>query len=86
MLFSIFFVQLAEGKDETVDLEVFNFTGAGGVALAMYNTDEVLSLNWFPVIANNIFILMYIPEIQLIFKLLLTVNSRFRRGFYGNCL
>jgi hypothetical protein len=29
---------------------------------------------------------MYIPEIQLIFKLLLTVNSRFRRGFYGNCL
>ncbi|KAK1666136.1 hypothetical protein QYE76_054295 [Lolium multiflorum] len=29
-----------EGKDETVDLEVFNFTGAGGVALAMYNTDE----------------------------------------------
>uniref|UniRef100_A0A453F5B7 Isopropylmalate dehydrogenase-like domain-containing protein n=1 Tax=Aegilops tauschii subsp. strangulata TaxID=200361 RepID=A0A453F5B7_AEGTS len=29
-----------EGKDETVDLEVFNFTGAGGVAMAMYNTDE----------------------------------------------
>ncbi|XP_020587697.1 isocitrate dehydrogenase [NADP] isoform X4 [Phalaenopsis equestris] len=29
-----------EGKEEEVQLEVFNFTGAGGVALAMYNTDE----------------------------------------------
>jgi isocitrate dehydrogenase len=29
-----------EGKDEQIDLEVFNFTGAGGVALSMYNTDE----------------------------------------------
>ncbi|GJM89804.1 hypothetical protein PR202_ga06025 [Eleusine coracana subsp. coracana] len=29
-----------EGKEEQVELEVFNFTGAGGVALAMYNTDE----------------------------------------------
>ncbi|KAJ8512620.1 hypothetical protein OPV22_003054 [Ensete ventricosum] len=29
-----------EGKDEEVTLEVFNFTGAGGVALSMYNTDE----------------------------------------------
>nr|GMD53438.1 isocitrate dehydrogenase [NADP] [Ipomoea batatas] len=29
-----------EGKDEKTDLEVFNFTGAGGVALSMYNTDE----------------------------------------------
>ncbi|XP_078174281.1 isocitrate dehydrogenase [NADP]-like [Carex rostrata] len=29
-----------EGKEESVELEVFNFTGAGGVALAMYNTDE----------------------------------------------
>ncbi|KAJ3694622.1 hypothetical protein LUZ60_010102 [Juncus effusus] len=29
-----------EGKEENVELEVFNFTGAGGVALAMYNTDE----------------------------------------------
>ncbi|XP_020684050.1 cytosolic isocitrate dehydrogenase [NADP] [Dendrobium catenatum] len=29
-----------EGKDENVDLEVFNFTGEGGVALSMFNTDE----------------------------------------------
>lgn len=29
-----------EGREEEVQLEVFNFTGAGGVALAMYNTDE----------------------------------------------
>ncbi|WVZ69425.1 hypothetical protein U9M48_018213 [Paspalum notatum var. saurae] len=29
-----------EGKEEQIDLEVFNFTGAGGVALSMYNTDE----------------------------------------------
>ena len=67
LIVSFFFVLLAEGKDETVDLEVFNFTGAGGVALSMYNTDEVLvSLNWFPVIANNVCILLYIPDVQLI--------------------
>jgi isocitrate dehydrogenase len=33
---------MIEGNEEQVELEVFNFTGAGGVALAMYNTDEVL--------------------------------------------
>lgn len=31
---------VVEGQ-ETQEIEVFNFTGAGGVALAMYNTDEV---------------------------------------------
>ncbi|XP_073109156.1 isocitrate dehydrogenase [NADP] isoform X1 [Elaeis guineensis] len=31
---------LPEGKEEEVELQVFNFTGAGGVALSMYNTDE----------------------------------------------
>lgn len=39
---SLFCIQLVEGKEEQIDLEVFNFTGAGGVALSMYNTDEVL--------------------------------------------
>ncbi|XP_075080755.1 isocitrate dehydrogenase [NADP]-like isoform X2 [Nicotiana tabacum] len=29
-----------EGKDEKTEFEVYNFTGAGGVALSMYNTDE----------------------------------------------
>jgi isocitrate dehydrogenase len=33
---------MIEGNEEQVELEVFNFTGAGGVGLAMYNTDEVL--------------------------------------------
>lgn len=28
------------GANQEVELEVYNFTGAGGVALAMYNTDE----------------------------------------------
>ena len=32
-----------EGQEEKTELEVYNFTGAGGVAIAMYNTDEV----WF---------------------------------------
>jgi hypothetical protein len=36
-----FVLLLTEGKEEKVELEVFNFTGAGGVALSMYNTDEV---------------------------------------------
>jgi len=30
-----------EGQGEKTELEVFNFTGEGGVSLAMYNTDEV---------------------------------------------
>jgi len=30
-----------EGKGEKTELEVFDFTGQGGVSLAMYNTDEV---------------------------------------------
>lgn len=34
-------IVVPEGKGETTDLEVYNFTGEGGVALAMYNTDEV---------------------------------------------
>ncbi|KAI7993359.1 hypothetical protein LOK49_LG11G02821 [Camellia lanceoleosa] len=34
-------VFVPEGKDEKMELEVYNFTGAGGVALSMYNTDEV---------------------------------------------
>jgi len=42
LFFSLFCSQLVEGKEEQIDLEVFNFTGAGGVALSMYNTDEVL--------------------------------------------
>ncbi|KAK7857539.1 isocitrate dehydrogenase [nadp] [Quercus suber] len=33
-------VFVPEGKDEKTELEVYNFTGAGGVAIAMYNTDE----------------------------------------------
>jgi hypothetical protein len=38
---------MIEGKEEQVELEVFNFTGAGGVALAMYNTDEVLLITCY---------------------------------------
>ncbi|KAL6522277.1 hypothetical protein OROHE_016830 [Orobanche hederae] len=33
-------VFVPEGTDESTEFEVFNFTGAGGVALSMYNTDE----------------------------------------------
>ncbi|KAM3328041.1 isocitrate dehydrogenase [Capsicum galapagoense] len=29
-----------EGTDQKTEFEVYNFTGAGGVALSMYNTDE----------------------------------------------
>lgn len=29
------------GNEGIKELEVYNFTGAGGVALSMYNTDEV---------------------------------------------
>ncbi|KAL6964549.1 isocitrate dehydrogenase (NADP(+)) [Sarracenia purpurea var. burkii] len=32
---------VSEGKNENTELEVYNFAGTGGVALSMYNTDEV---------------------------------------------
>ena len=32
------------GHDDTKELEVYEFTGAGGIALSMYNTDEVCIL------------------------------------------
>ena len=31
----------SEGRDGKTETEVFTFTGEGGVAMAMYNTDEV---------------------------------------------
>lgn len=34
-------IAVPEGTDEKNEFEVYNFTGAGGVALSMYNTDEV---------------------------------------------
>lgn len=34
-------LSVPEGSDEKTEFEVYNFTGAGGVALSMYNTDEV---------------------------------------------
>ncbi|CAI0547373.1 unnamed protein product [Linum tenue] len=33
-------IPVPEGEGEKQDIEVYNFTGAGGVALSMYNTDE----------------------------------------------
>jgi hypothetical protein len=42
-----FVLILIEGKEEQIELEVFNFTGAGGVALAMYNTDEVQLFSFY---------------------------------------
>lgn len=37
-------VFVPEGKDEKSEMEVFKFTGDGGVALSMYNTDESITL------------------------------------------
>ncbi|KAG9132363.1 hypothetical protein Leryth_013033 [Lithospermum erythrorhizon] len=34
-------VFVPEGSNEETQFKVYNFTGAGGVALSMYNTDEV---------------------------------------------
>lgn len=34
-------IAVPEGNDQKTELEVFKFTGGGGVALSMYNTDEV---------------------------------------------
>lgn len=36
-----FEVAVPENGGETQDLTVYDFEGAGGVALTMYNTDEV---------------------------------------------
>ncbi|KNA16638.1 hypothetical protein SOVF_087290 [Spinacia oleracea] len=36
-------VFVPEGKEEKTEMEVYKFTGNGGVALSMYNTDESIS-------------------------------------------
>ncbi|KAJ8424408.1 hypothetical protein Cgig2_031783 [Carnegiea gigantea] len=36
-------VFVPEGKDEKTEMEVYKFTGNGGVALSMYNTDESIA-------------------------------------------
>lgn len=71
--------QLVEGKEEQIDLEVFNFTGAGGVALSMYNTDEVLHVitsSWSLVTTYN---LRYSVSILSIFLniFLIAMDSQF---------
>lgn len=43
-LLSYLFKTTTDGIEEQIELDVFNFSGAGGVALSMYNTDEVCSL------------------------------------------
>lgn len=43
-LHSYLFKTATDGIEEQIELDVFNFSGAGGVALSMYNTDEVCSL------------------------------------------
>lgn len=37
----LLFKTATDGREEQIELGVFNFSGAGGVALSMYNTDEV---------------------------------------------
>ena len=39
MIFCVYAVP--DNGGDTVDLEVYHYDGAGGVALSMYNTDEV---------------------------------------------
>lgn len=36
-----YIIAVPEGSEENQEFEVYNFTGNGGVTLAMYNTDEV---------------------------------------------
>ncbi|KAL4573834.1 hypothetical protein LXL04_020653 [Taraxacum kok-saghyz] len=36
-------LKLVFGEGEKLDLEVYNFTGVGGVAQSMYNTDESIT-------------------------------------------
>lgn len=44
-----------EGSNEKTEYEVYNFTGAGGVALSMYNTDEVWFVKrWDPFIIETL--------------------------------
>ncbi|KAL4581479.1 hypothetical protein LXL04_017695 [Taraxacum kok-saghyz] len=40
-------VFVPEGEGEKLDLEVYNFTGAGGVAQSMYNTDDMFKVICF---------------------------------------
>ena len=42
-----------DGNEEKKEMEVFKFNGAGGVALSMYNTDEVQTQLFFPLFSPS---------------------------------
>ena len=88
--------------DEKKELEVFNFTGAGGVALSMYNTDEVQisqmlffflcffyswCLTWIW-LARRVFLVLLLLFIVYCFCIIFlkTVHSCFYWGFNEYCL
>ena len=86
--------------DEKKELEVFNFTGAGGVALSMDNTDEVQisqmlffflcffhtwCLTWIW-LARRVFLVLLLLFICFFIIFLKTVHSCFSWGFNEYCL
>lgn len=77
-----------EGKDEKTELEVYNFTGEGGVALAMYNTDEVWFANPFVFpLKESLDICESLCLFLLLFVFLRhAVHPCFCRGFHDHCL
>lgn len=73
------------GHEEPKELEVYNFTGAGGVALAMYNTDEVCI--WMVLFIIILFehIFNYSCNNKYVVFGLETVYSSVCRGFNEHC-
>ena len=75
-----------EGQGEKTELEVFNFTGEGGVSLAMYNTDEVDSamsfiglIGWISIMSASYWASIYYLACDAVYPC-------FCRVIYVNCL
>ena len=75
-----------EGKEEKTELEVFNFTGAGGVALSMYNTDEVWFLDLLSISVGDKYLDCWTKTDFPFSYLMRSVYPFFCWGFHEHCI
>lgn len=64
-----------EGQGEKTELEVYNFTGEGGVSLAMYNTDEVNSAMSFIGLIGYFSILLIAELLSIIWFVMKSIRA-----------
>lgn len=75
---SLFLCAVPDGQGDNTELEVYRFKHPGGVAMSMYNTDEVLSRITWMIVDWSLYVWNFI-------FLCWTVNTSFCWGFNEYC-